>query len=594
MTTYSVTDGVTSTSITLLSGDEMLVSSGGVAIEIVVSSGGREIVYSSGTANFTTVSNGGFELVSSGGTAISTAVGSGGTATISSDGAASFTVVSNSGTEVVSAGGSAVSTTVSSRGTETVSSSGTASFTTVSSGGYEIVSKGGVASFTTISFGGTEDVSSGGTTSFATVSGGTEYVYSGGTASFTVDEGNVFLDGGTAIDTTVSFGGVQIVNGGGRAISTTVSGASDEYVYSNGTASFTIVSANGAEILSDGTTVSTTVTSDGVEDVYSGGRAISTTLEMNGSLDVASSGRTSDTTVNSGGFEIISNRGGAISTTLSSGATEVIFSGGIARDTVMDVGATMNLTYLSYTAGGSASVNSSGLLTVSVGGQTYTQQLAGQYTSNYILSQAFNYSGDGTYVTSEAPCYRSGTRILTSRGDVAVEDLRIGDLVRTVVGETTAPIVWIGHRQVDCAHHPKPRQIWPIRVTAGAFGPGQPHTELFLSPDHAVYVNAVLIPVKHLINGSTIVQVLMERVSYYHIELPRHDVLLAEGLPTESFLDMRDGTNYANRPGPVRLYPDFSTRIWEAFGCARLIVTGAEPAAVRALVGRFAAERDAA
>jgi hypothetical protein len=104
----------------------------------------------------------------------------------------------------------------------------------------------------------------------------------------------------------------------------------------------------------------------------------------------------------------------------------------------------------------------------------------------------------------------------------------------------------------------------------------------------------VLIPIKHLINGSTIVQVPVERVTYYHIELPRHDVLLAEGLPAESFLDMRDGSNYANRPGPVRLYSDFSARIWEAFGCARLIVTGPELVAARAFVGRFAAERDAA
>jgi hypothetical protein len=57
---------------------------------------------------------------------------------------------------------------------------------------------------------------------------------------------------------------------------------------------------------------------------------------------------------------------------------------------------------------------------------------------------------------------------------------------------------------------------------------------------------------------------------------------------------MRDGTNYANRPGPVRLYPDYSARVWEAFGCARLIVTGPELAAAQALVAEFAAERVAA
>ena len=87
-------------------------------------------------------------------------------------------------------------------------------------------------------------------------------------------------------------------------------------------------------------------------------------------------------------------------------------------------------------------------------------------------------------------CFRAGTRILTERGEVAVETLRVGDLVRTVLGEAAAPIVWIGRRHVDCARHPKPRKVWPVRVAAGAFGPGRPHTDLFLSPDHAVYVNA--------------------------------------------------------------------------------------------------------
>jgi len=175
-----------------------------------------------------------------------------------------------------------------------------------------------------------------------------------------------------------------------------------------------------------------------------------------------------------------------------------------------------------------------------------------------------------------------------------VEELRIGGLVQTVLGETAAPIVWIGHRDVDCARHPKARQVWPVRVAASAFGPGRPHSDLFLSPDHAVYVNEVLIPIRHLLNGSTIVQVPVDQVSYYHIELPRHDVVLAQGLPAESFLDMKDGSNYANRPGPVRLYPDYAARMWEAFGCAKLIVTGPELAAARELVARFAAERLAA
>jgi Hint domain len=115
-----------------------------------------------------------------------------------------------------------------------------------------------------------------------------------------------------------------------------------------------------------------------------------------------------------------------------------------------------------------------------------------------------------------------------------------------------------------------------------------------LSPDHAVYVGDVLIPVKHLINDRTVRQLPVAQVTYYHLELAAHDVLLAEGLPAESFLDMKDRSNYANGPGPVRLYPDFSARMWEAFGCARLVVIGPKLTAARALVGSFAQALDAA
>jgi len=162
------------------------------------------------------------------------------------------------------------------------------------------------------------------------------------------------------------------------------------------------------------------------------------------------------------------------------------------------------------------------------------------------------------------------------------------------LGDGLATVTWVGRREVDCAQHEQPTKVWPVRVAAGAFGPGRPHTELFLSPDHAVYVNEVLIPVRHLVNGSTIVQVPVARVTYHHLELQAHNVLLAQGLPAESFLDMRDGSNYANRPGPRRLYPDYSARMWEAFGCARLIVTGPELEAARASVAYFAMEQAAA
>ena len=72
-------------------------------------------------------------------------------------------------------------------------------------------------------------------------------------------------------------------------------------------------------------------------------------------------------------------------------------------------------------------------------------------------------------------------------------------------------------------------------------------------------------------------------------ELPNHSVLLAEGLPAESYLDTGDRRNFANGGGAVALYPDFSSRVWEAAGCAPLVVSGPELEAARNQVNAAAA-----
>jgi hypothetical protein len=223
-----------------------------------------------------------------------------------------------------------------------------------------------------------------------------------------------------------------------------------------------------------------------------------------------------------------------------------------------------------------------GVLTLDeTSGSTTLHILGGFDTSNFLVTNV----SDGADISVE--CFCTGTRILTPRGEVAVEELCIGDRVETVAGEGSAPITWIGRRTVDCAGHPEPQRVWPVRVGAGAFAAGVPCRDLFLSPDHAVYANEVLIPVKHLVNGSSIVQVPMDKVSYYHVELAQHDVLWAEGLPTESYLDISDRSNFANGGETMRLFPDFSSHVhdvglfWEAYGFAPLVVTGPVLEAVR-------------
>ncbi len=199
-------------------------------------------------------------------------------------------------------------------------------------------------------------------------------------------------------------------------------------------------------------------------------------------------------------------------------------------------------------------------------------------------SNASGYSADlGAYtldIVGDIACFTAGTRILTPDGETEVEHLHVGDMVRTVTGDAR-PIIWIGRRTLQCARHPKPEQVWPIRVATDAFGPGLPRRALSLSPDHAVYAGGVLIPVKYLVNGTTIVQHRVATVRYFHIELDCHDVVLANSLPAESYLDTGDRARFENTGLPLILHPDFASRAWEARGYAPLVIIGPEVDAAR-------------
>jgi hypothetical protein len=65
-----------------------------------------------------------------------------------------------------------------------------------------------------------------------------------------------------------------------------------------------------------------------------------------------------------------------------------------------------------------------------------------------------------------AVCYAAGTRLLTDGGEIAVEKLTVGDLVVTASG-AHRPVRWLGSRRVDCARHPEPSAVRPVRIAAG-------------------------------------------------------------------------------------------------------------------------------
>jgi Hint domain len=179
-----------------------------------------------------------------------------------------------------------------------------------------------------------------------------------------------------------------------------------------------------------------------------------------------------------------------------------------------------------------------------------------------VAKTAATQSGNGLVTISfEANplCFCAGTRILTQRGKVAVEALRVGDPVVALVHGGLLPVRWIGQRRVRPLHYRNPDHAHPIRIQAGAFGPNMPHRDLWLTPGHRVLVDGHLVQIDTLLNDATIAQIEQEEVSVWHVELDRHDVLLADGMPSESFLNV--GNRDAFEDGPlVRLDPDFMPR----------------------------------
>ena len=151
---------------------------------------------------------------------------------------------------------------------------------------------------------------------------------------------------------------------------------------------------------------------------------------------------------------------------------------------------------------------------------------------------------------STVVCYAAGTRILTVTGERTVESLMQGDIVLTLAsGELVPqPVRWIGRRRIDLTAHPRPETVAPVRIRRGAFAENMPHRDLLVSPDHAVFVDGKLICARQLVNGTTIRQETgWAAVEYFHVELDAHAILLAEGLPAESYLNTGNRGFFANR-----------------------------------------------
>lgn len=195
-------------------------------------------------------------------------------------------------------------------------------------------------------------------------------------------------------------------------------------------------------------------------------------------------------------------------------------------------------------------------------GSTLTlSNLAGSDSGTWYVDSQSDGAGGTEFFLSNQVCYAAGTRVLTATGEREVELLQPGDVVLTLAGDTfeAHPVKWIGRRRLDLMTHPRPLAVAPIRIARGAFADAMPHRDLLVSPDHAILVDGALVCARQLVNGTTIRQETdWTSVVYYHVELESHAILLAEGLPAESYLDTGNRGFFANSGAPLVLHPDLT------------------------------------
>ncbi len=527
MTTTSVTSGVTSSGITLNNGDFLIVSSGGTASVTVVNSGGVASIL--GVGSNTTINAGGHEFVGPGGVVTATIIsGAGAENLIIGAGTAGGTMVMSGGAEIVAAGGVTQSAIVSAGGDEILNGSGATSISaTVMSGGFQFVSSGGLSLSATLSSGGDNVVFSGGTAGFSVINGGSEIVFAGGLAGsgFVNSGGTQQLSGtvgspGIGLDMTINFSGNELVASGGIAIANVVNSGGNEVVQFDGLAGGTQVNSGGFEVVSSG-------------------------------------GIASGVTLQAGATQTVSNGGTAEATVVNTLAVQIIDNGGTLIGTVLNVSGGIDLPGLPFVSGSSVANFDYGtdLLTVTEGVNSASGQLSGDYTGEFF--HAVSDGGTGTLIYQDGQaCYCKGTRILTFHGETEVENLRVGDTVVTHRGDIRR-IRWIGRRGYSGRFAAGNRDVLPVLIRAGALADNTPRRDLLVSPLHAMFLDDVLIPAIALVNGTSITQVeAIDEVEYFHIELDSHDIIVAEGALSETFVDDNSRGMFQNAAEYSMLYPD--------------------------------------
>ncbi|KFL87909.1 hypothetical protein AmDm5_1911 [Acetobacter malorum] len=198
----------------------------------------------------------------------------------------------------------------------------------------------------------------------------------------------------------------------------------------------------------------------------------------------------------------------------------------------------------------------------------------GQYKGDtYYQDAGLTYNSSAQ--TATVTCFLAGSLIRTAKGDVAVEDVRVDDLVLTVATgqDVYQPVIWAGYQTMTVQPNlPDDEAGYPVRIRAGAIADGVPYEDLLITPEHCLFLNGRFVPVRMLVNGSSIFyDRSLTQYTYYHVETAQHAVIMANGMLTESYLDTGNRGSFAQAGKVATL--GAGPRTWAQHAAVPLAVT---------------------
>ncbi len=386
----------------------------------------------------------------------------------------------------------------------------------------------------------------------------------GGAGADSIDGGadNDSLSGGDGNDTILGGTGNDTVLGGIGDDS--IDGGANDDSLSGEAGNDTILGGAGADFIDGGADNDKLLGGDGDDTILGGIGADS--IDGGADNDSLSGGDGNDTIVGGAGADQIS--GGIGDDSINGGDGNDVINGDAGNDTIiagvgdsatggadrdnfvldasqLGTGSTFTVDG-SFTGNDYDTVDLNGLTIVS-GSYRASRDTDGNSNSGTVrLTDGANFY-TLNFTEIEAPiCFCRGTLIETINGAVAVEKLRVGDLILTK-DNGYQPIRWLRGRIVaGDTVKAAPERFSPIRISAGALGENYPEQDLYVSPQHRLLIQSavvrrmcgedeVLVPAKRLLELDGIEQVSdFDEVEYFHFLFDDHEIVFANGTEAES------------------------------------------------------------